>query len=43
LHIAAHFGHVEVVESLIKSGADVEAIEEVSYCMYSGIKFLHII
>jgi len=30
LHIAAQNGHVKVVESLLKSGADISAVEEVS-------------
>ena len=32
LHIAAQNGHVEVVETLIKSGADISVVEKVSQC-----------
>ena len=30
LHIATHQGHVSVVQYLITSGADVEAVDDVS-------------
>ena len=33
LHLATQNGHVEVVESLIKSGADINAVEEVRLCV----------
>ena len=32
LHLAAQNGHVEVVETLIKSGADISVVEKVSQC-----------
>ena len=31
LHVAANNGHVEVVDTLIKSGADINVAEKVSY------------
>ena len=37
LHFAAQNGYVEIVESLIKSGADVKATLKVIYCVYSKI------
>ena len=30
LHLAAQNGHVEVVDTLIKSGADISVVEKVS-------------
>ena len=32
LHLASKNGHVEVVETLIKSEADINIVTEVSYC-----------
>ena len=35
LHIAANQGHVSVVQCLITSGADVEAVDDVSVKLFS--------
>ena len=32
LHLASENGHVEVVGTLIKSGTDINVVDEVSYC-----------
>ena len=32
LHLAAHNGHVEVIVSLTKSGADINVVEKVNQC-----------
>ena len=34
LHVASQHGHVKVVEMLIKSGADVDVVNKVSFYIY---------